>query len=241
MDPLVLVGAVAAVFAAAAAAQAITGFGCALVAAPLLVMLIGPPRAIAVTVAVSGAIAALGWWRERAHVVVPSALRLSVAGVVGMPIGLVVLTLVDERTLTILIAVVLLALVVALAARVTLPRGGSVEIGAGLVAGGLLTSTSMNGPPLVLALQGSDLSPVRFRATLQAVFTNQDAIALMALVALGHADLTSGIYVAVGLVAVPLGWRLGDRVFGLLSPAAFRGTVLAGLAVTALVALVGTM
>lgn len=37
------------------------------------------------------------------------------------------------------------------------------------------------GPPLVLALQGSDLPPVRFRATLQAVFTNQDAFALVAL------------------------------------------------------------
>ena len=46
---------------------------------------------------------------------------------------------------------------------------------------------------------------------------------------------------AAGLLGMPLGWQLGDAVFQRLSPERFRVLVLAGLAATGTVALVGAL
>ncbi|MEV0846076.1 sulfite exporter TauE/SafE family protein [Streptomyces sp. NPDC049954] len=241
MELVVLMGAVACVFTLGAAAQAVTGFGCALVTVPLLAPLIGSPRAVIVTVAVSCAISALGWWRERDHVVGAKARRLSIAGIAGMPLGIIALTYGGPRSLTFLIAAVALLVVFALTGRVRLPTGPRAEIGAGIIAGALETSVGMNGPPIVLTLQGSGLTPKALRSTLQAVFCTQGAVALTALTALGHADAACLPLVLAGLVGMPLGWRLGDIAFSRLSAGMSRRAVTVGLAFSAAASLLGVL
>ena len=108
-----------------------------------------------------------------------------------------------------------------------------------MASGALLTSTGMNGPPLVLVLR--DEAPHRFRATLQATFCLQDAVAVVAFVALGQVGAPVLVAAAAGVLGMPLGWRLGDAVFRRLSPERFRVLVLAGLAATGTVALVGAL
>lgn len=225
------------VFTLAAAAQAVTGFGLALVAVPLMAVLLDPVAAVVATTVVSLVLTAFAACRERGHVERAVATRLAGAAVVGMPLGLLVLTRLDERSLKTVIAVGLLVLVGLLLVNVRLPAGAAMQYGAGLVSGMSLTSTGMNGPPVVLALQARDLPPRRFRGTLQAVFCAQDLVAVGAFVALGYLDPVTAVAAAAGAAGVPAGWWAGDRLFGRLPPERFRALVLSMLALTALLAL----
>lgn len=228
----------AGVFLFAGVAQAVTGFGLALAAVPILSLFLETGSAVVGTVAGGAVMMGFVCWRERHHVEVVVARRLSTAAVAGMPIGFVAIALLSESMLTLVICVVVLGLVVALARDMRLPSGTSTQWIAGVTSGALLTSTSMNGPPLVLALHGARMAPRRFRATLQAVFCIQGVIGTAGFIVLGHVDtLAAAVWVGACCGIWP-GWQLGDRLFGLMSPVVFRRVILAGLALTAVVAFV---
>ncbi len=227
-----------AVFCLASAAQAVTGFGSALVAVPLLTLAFGPVVAVLASTIVGLVLTAHASVQERAHVDRGVATRLVLTGLLGLPLGYLVLTLVPARSLKLVIAAVLGVLVVVLASRLRLPSGlGSQRI-AGVASGVLLTSTGMNGPPLVVLLQAMGQAPRRFRATLQVTFFAQDLAAVVLFVATGLLSPAAWGLAAVGVLGVPLGWWLGDRLFGVLSAAQFRRVVLGGLAVLAVTSLV---
>lgn len=234
-DPLLLGAVAACVFVVAALAQAVTGFGSALVAVPLLVLVADPVTAVVAATLVSLVLTAGAGWRERAHVEVPVARTLTLTGLVGMPVGLLLLALADAALLSAWIAGVLLVAVLLVARGVRVgPRTVPV---AGLASGVLLTSTGMNGPPLVMALL--DREPQAYRATLQAVFAAQDLAAVAAFVVLGHLGSQAVVLAAGGVVGLPLGWWLGDLVFARVPAARLRPLVLGGLLVTAASMLVG--
>lgn len=234
-----LVAAVAAVlvFTVAAAAQAVTGFGMALVAVPLMSVVIDPVAAVVSTTMVSLVLTGWASVRERSSVERPVAARLVVAALLGMPVGLVLLAKLDEHLLKALIAGVLLLVVALLLAKVRLPAGAVSQWASGLLSGAMLTSTGMNGPPVVLSVQALGLPPRRFRSTLQAVFCVQDLVAVVGFVVLGYLTPVIAASALAGLLAVPAGWWIGDRVFAGLQPERFRVVVLGMLALTAVVGL----
>lgn len=236
MDELLaLAGISFAVFVLAALAQAVSGFGSALVAVPLLTLVVDPATALVSATVVSLLLVAGSSWRERDHVEAKVARRLTLAGLLGMPLGLVALRTLDDRSLSTLIALTLLTMVALLALGVRLPSGPRTQLGAGVTSGALLTSTGMNGPPLVLVLHAFE--PRRFRATLQAVFLGQDVVAVVAFAVLGLLSTQTLACVVGGALGLPLGWLVGDRIFHLLAPERFRAVVLAGLVLTGLSAL----
>jgi uncharacterized protein len=235
---LVIAGAVAVlVFALAAAAQAVTGFGMALVAVPLMSVVIDPVAAVVSTTLVSLVLTGWASVRERSSVERPVTVRLVVAALLGMPAGLVLLAELDEHLLKALIAGVLLLMVALLLAKVRLPAGAVAQWGSGVLSGAMLTSTGMNGPPVVLTLQALGLPPRRFRGTLQAVFCVQDLVAVVGFAVLGYLTPVIAVAALAGALAVPVGWWFGDRVFARLEPERFRAIVLSMLALTALVGL----
>ncbi len=235
---LVAVGAVALlVFTVAAAAQAVTGFGLALVAVPLMAVFLDPVAAVVATTMVGLVLTGLASYWEREHVERPVAARLTGAALFGMPLGLLLLSRLDERSLKMVIAVGLLLLVALLLVKVHLPAGIATEYGGGVVSGMLLTSTGMNGPPVVLTLQALGLPPRRFRGTLQVVFFAQDLVAVGAFLTLGHVDRVIAAVVVAGALGVPVGWWAGDRLFSWLPSERFRTVVLSTLVLTALVSL----
>jgi uncharacterized protein len=234
---LSLIGAAAAIFVAAALAQAVTGFGSALVAVPLLTLVTDPVTAVVVATGVSLVLSSGAAWRERAHVDVRPARTLTVAGVLGMPAGLLVLALLDEALLTACIAVTMLVLVVLVACGLRIPERALPV--AGLASGALLTSTGMNGPPLVMALV--EREPVRYRATLQAAFAGQDLVAVAAFVVLGLVHREALLLTVAGTLGLPIGWRVGDVVFRRIPADRLRHVVVGGLVLTGLSMLVTTM
>lgn len=216
------------IFLLAAVAQSVTGFGSALVAVPLLGTLTTPSVAVVSATVVSLVLTAGAAVKERQHVDRRLARTLLVSGALGVPIGLLLLRVLEEDVLGALVAaVVLLAVPVLVLAPRLQPR----PVPAGVVSGALLSSTGMNGPPLVLSLH--HLEPRPYRATLQAVFCGQDAVAVVGFAVVGVLTPEVAMISAAGLVGLPLGWVVGDLVFQRVSRERLRAVVLATLVLTA--------
>lgn len=232
-----VVTAVCVVVLVAGAVQSVTGFGFALVAVPLLTFLIGPAEAVVLAITVGLALAVGVAVRERGHVVRGDLVVLTGASFAGIPLGLLVLTRFDPRPLTVLVAVVLLVSTAAIWRGWALPTGPVARVVSGFTSGVLLTSTSFNGPPLVLFLQARDLPPRAVRATLSVCFLLQALVAVGLLLLAGAAGGTTLALSALALPALAAGWLLGDRAFARFEPATFRRGVLVMLGLTGVVAL----
>lgn len=238
-DGVVVISLVAVVvFTIASAAQAVTGFGSALIAVPLLALVVDPVAAVVSMTVLSLGLTSLGAVRERAHIDRRAVVFFGLTGLIGMPLGLLALRVLSASHLTLLMALVLAVLIVLLAARVRIPSGRGAQWLTGISSGALLTSTGMNGPPLVVTLQAMGMPPRPFRATLQGVFIVQDVLGVVGFVLVGSVDRTALWLAATGVVGIPVGWWLGDHAFRRMSAETFRRVVLIGLAVTAVVAAV---
>jgi uncharacterized membrane protein YfcA len=220
---------------AASVIQAVTGFGFALVAMPLLQLVVEPHAAV-----VGGGLASLLMslgigWRERTHVRWSSALPLMAATGVGMPVGLLVLTTLDATALTVLTAVMALGCTILVWRGLRLPPGRASVYGAGLVSGVLTTATGTNGPPLVAAFQAMRYEPREFRATLAGVFSFTSVFGVVGFLVAGQVNRPSILVGTIGLPAVLLGWWAGNRLFTRIDAPRFRRVVLGALIVSCLV------
>lgn len=181
----------------------------------------------------SAVISAYAMARHRDEVPWRPMLTVSLAALTGMPIGLLVLTGFSEKSLTLLIGLVLLVLIAVLARGLRLPRRRPVEAGVGFVSGGLLTSTGVNGPPIVAAFQAMGMPPSAFRATLLASLCVQDVVAVGGFAVIGQFSPVVLTVVGAGLPGLALGWLVGDRIFAQFRPGQLRWAVLAMLGVNA--------
>jgi uncharacterized membrane protein YfcA len=226
--------------------QSATGFGFALVAAPILFALLGPQQAVTAGVLLGLGLNVLTLATERRR---PAVLRRD-AGLLlawslpGLALGALALRELSEQLLSVLVALAVLA---ALALRVrsrSRPPGRAVRRGwqapaAGVTSGALSTSTSLSGPPLVFYLLARGAAPGAMRDTLAAIFVVQALLGYPALLLSGTFDLPAGIWalLAGGLA----GHVLGRRAFAWLHGERHERAVLALLGLTALVALVGSV
>ncbi len=205
------------IIALAAFVQSTTGFGFALIAVPLLATVTDPQRAVVSVTAVSLLLSAWVGWRHRAALDREAVIGYTWTGLLGMPVGLLVLLVVPSSALKILVGVVVLLAVAGMLLRYRV-SGRGWQIAAGLLGGALLTSTGMNGPPIVIGLDARALPPARFRATLQAIFALQGVVAVGLFAVSGLVDREVGPLVIADAVALPIGWRLGALLFHRLSP-----------------------
>jgi uncharacterized membrane protein YfcA len=221
--------------------QSATGFGFALVSAPILFALLGPREAVTAGVIVGVLLngLTLATERRRPQVLVRDAVALVAWSLPGIVLGVLALRSVPERALSVLVA---LAVFAGLALRVRdrrahappRPRPWHVPA-AGFSAGALSTSTSLSGPPLVFCLLARAARPEQLRDTLAAIFVVESVLALPALLATGTFDMPPAI--GALLLAGLAGQLLGRRAFGWLRGERYEAAVLAALALTALVAL----
>lgn len=222
------------VFVLAGVAQAVTGFGSALVAVPLLALAVDPTTAVVAATVVGTGLAGYAVVAEREHVERAVTWQLLLAGAVGMPLGLWLLTSLGDRALTALMAGSVLLALALVVSGVQLRGGRPVTWATGFTSGVLLTSTGMNGPPLVLGLHLLGLEPRRFRGTLQAVFCGHDLMAVLGFVVVGTLHPPAAWLALGGLLGSVLGWKIGDQLFHRLSPALFRKVLVVGLLASAL-------
>ena len=229
------------VVALAAAAQAVSGFGFALIGTPLVAVLVGPKEAVVGLAMVGLVLVAQLSLRGRGHVDRPTVVVVTAAAIVGMPLGLLVLTRADDRALTVAIAIAVIAFSLLLWRGARLPAGRGTDVAAGFTAGILSTSTGTSGPPVVIALSAKQLEPAVFRATISAVFLIQGTASLV-FFALGDQITRDAVSVALaGLPGVIVGSIVGERGFRRLDAPTFRRVVLAMLFVSGVIALFGAL
>lgn len=209
--------------------QGAIGFGFALVAVPALALV--DPDAVPVTVMLMAVpmtiVMAL---RERHHIDGPGFASIMVGRVLGIAGGVVLLSVVPERSLSVLVgAMVLLGVALSVSGLDLEPRRW-LNVGAGIVSGVMGTTSAIGGPALAVVYQrrpGPEL-----RSTLALSYLAGLGLAIAALAAVGrvHAwHLVLALELVPGLL---LGLWLSFRLAALLDRGWLRPSVLsfAGIA-----------
>ncbi|NPV69906.1 MAG: sulfite exporter TauE/SafE family protein [Firmicutes bacterium] len=226
--------------------QAITGFGFALIAVPLLLMILPPRVAVCTNMAVSLCSLLVLSWRTREHANRTILKWLVVGSLAGIPAGTYIITRCDVaiiKTLasvtTLVIGCVFLARALparrnqVLSSREPVPLGSRWYLLAGGISGLLTTSVSMPGPPVILCLSHAGAPKQEFRATSSIYFAVVYTISILVL-ALSGVMTVQVLAFAASLVPVAiLGNIAGDRVFSRVSQPVFEKVVPVVLVLTA--------
>jgi uncharacterized membrane protein YfcA len=234
--------AVSAVLVLSGALHAATGFGFALLSAPILAALLGPQEAISVIVltgiVVDGLI--LGAERRRPEPAWPEAVGLTLWAVPGLVAGAYLLSSLPRAGLQLLVAAAVLGGVTmrVVGGRRAAGSGSPssryrwTRAAAGLSSGLLSTATTLGGPPVVLYLMGRGLTPQRMRDTLVVLSLLRTPPSMIALVLAGALRWRPEIPLL--WLAVLVGYAGGKWVFTRMDAARYERGVL-GLLVAAAV------
>ncbi|MEA2701334.1 MAG: uncharacterized protein QOE22_43 [Candidatus Parcubacteria bacterium] len=217
-----------AIIALAAILQGITGFGFALIAAPLALLFVDKSAAVVALTFVSIALNALLLWRVRGAIDLRQFRTLFIASLFGLPIGLAILKTIDLHTLRVLVGgvSVLFAFLLYRKVRLAVRSGHAVTL-AGFLSGVLHTSMSMSGPPVALLLAGRDTEKNAARRTFAAFFLAMSLFSVLLFAAtrtLNQDNLTLGLW---GIPAALFGGYIGVRFAHKVSQRQFTALVLA--------------
>lgn len=227
----------------AALAQSMSGFGFALVLAPLFSLVWDPHQVVVVSTILNGALSLCITFRNRDHVSVNRVGLLLAGALVGIPMGLAALASLDPNPLRVLIGVVVFVLgaLVYFGLTPALKRERLWLLVSGVLSGLLHSSTSMGGPPVVLCLMSQGHEKELMRGTLLGFFGPLSVLTVAGFwlggLVRGEALLVSVAMVPALLAGIWLGAEAFKRAPGtlyraivaLLIAAAGVSSVLAGL------------
>ncbi|MDH4197179.1 MAG: sulfite exporter TauE/SafE family protein [Candidatus Aminicenantes bacterium] len=233
MTPLELALLAVAVIVVSAFVRSALGFGDAVLAMPLLAAFLDLRTATPLVAFIGPTISILILARDWRKSDFKASLRLVAASLVGIPVGIVLLTRLPEGPLRIALGLFILFYGVYGLWRPDLrirkePRG--LVWGVGFLAGTLGGAFNTNGPPVVVYGLARGWTPATFRATLQGYFL---PTGLFILAGHGVAGLWTAEVLRVYLYSLPgllLGVFLGGRVNRVLAPERFNRLVFIALA-----------
>jgi uncharacterized membrane protein YfcA len=224
--------AVSAILFLATFVRSTLGFGEALIAVPLLALLmpvkVAAPIAALVSITVAAVVVAQDWRRVQ----IRSAVWLIGATVFGIPAGLLLLTRVPESIVKGLLAIVIILFSLhALRHRTQRLESERFAWMFGLAAGVLGGAYGMNGPPLAIYGSMRGWTPGEFRATLQGYFLPASAVGMAGYWMLGLWTPQVSRSYLVSLPAVVIAIVLGRLVNQRMSSGKFLLVVHIGLVV----------
>jgi uncharacterized membrane protein YfcA len=229
---------------AGAALQSATGFGFALVSAPLLFAAVEPEQAVALLLVLGLVVNLLTLATEgrRPQPLVGDTVRMLAWALPGVVVGVIALRSLDSTALQVGVTVGVFA---TLAARHVATRRGSdapsdtppwwAAPAAGFSSGALTTSTNTAGPPIVLYLLVRDATPAQTRDTLTASFLGLTALGAAALAAGGSSAAAPKATALAALVPLAIAGHLAGRpIFARLEQERYEPVLTAVLVATAL-------
>ena len=232
--------AVAASALAGGVVRGFTGFGSALVMAPILSLAVGPRTAVPAivivltiaTVQLLPAAAREGGLRR----VVP----MGLAGCVGVPLGVIVLVTADQDLMRRFIAAVVVIFSLAMLSgwRYSRTPGAYVAMGVGGIGGVLSGAASVGGPPVIAFLLAGPDRAAATRAAMIVYFLFTQSVAVLLYWA---EDIITQRVLWLCVLMLPAqmaGVWLGARLFPLASETMFRRIALGFLLAVGLVTLV---
>ena len=173
----------------AAVLQAASGFGFAIVAAPLFLLLVEPVRAIQLVIIVTAAFSIVVLPRLWRAIAPRLLLRLTGGSLLGLPLGLLAFRHSDPRLVRVAAGITVLAFAVVIAAMrrgarrgkpTTLVMTPGRDLAAGAVSGAATALVGMSGPPVLIYLMLAGAPPGTVRATLLAFFALSYTVTLAA-------------------------------------------------------------
>jgi len=208
----------------AAFLQGASGFGFAVLAAPLFLLFVAPAEAIQLVIIMATALSLVVLPGLARAIVWPLLLRLVVGGLAGVPLGLVAFAHANPTEVRAVVGTTILALAGLLAAmrrrrgRSALTTRPSRDLAAGTASGVMAALLGMAGPPIVAYLLLAGTPPRTARATLLSFFALIYAATLATHVAgigiPGATWLTAGALLPLALAGGLAGRRFGDRLGG---------------------------
>lgn len=231
-------GALACLAAAATAGalvQAMTGFGFAILAAPVFLAVLNSKAAIPLLVALH--IVQSAWLTPSLwpHVSQWHLKRLAIGAVAGCPIGLLLLARLDVKELKLTLGVLILVAVAlfvlrgrAAATEAAAPRSqhGPRAVLTGFASGLLTSILVMPGPPLMVYLAGERWRRMDARALSLTFFAGCYVLVLVLALAAGNLTRDDGLAVAALAPFVLAGTLAGNRLGSKISEQHFRQALL---------------
>lgn len=221
---------------ACAVLRGITGFGFAIAAVPVISLFMSPEITVAYITLLQALIGlydvpTIG---KEAHW--PSVTWFSVSSLLGIPLGVYLLTMLDGNIVRILIAGVVLIAILGLVSKKGLPLKANAKsaIPCGISGGLFAGLASMPGPPAVLYFLGSGIPPAQARASMIIFFFFTSVIALPFLYQAGLIDLAMLGYSVIGLPVFILGGKVGAMIFARTSDIGYKKISIVLLIITAL-------
>ena len=227
----------------AAIAQSMSGFGFALVLAPLFSLVWDPHQVVIVSTVLNGALSLSITFRNRNHVSM-NRVGLQVAGALaGIPLGLLVLAGLNPNPLRVLIGVTVFILGGLVYFNLTPPlkRERTWLLISGVASGLLHSSTSMGGPPVVLCLMSQGHEKELMRGPLLGFF---GPLSLLTLVGFWLSGLVrmEALLVSVAMVpALSIGIWLGAEAFKRAPGELYRAIVALLIAVAGILSIFAGM
>ena len=225
----------------ASTAQAVSGFGFALLAVPLMSAVVSPQDAVIVATLL-GAVSAVSQSVRDAHATeMIMARRLVTSAFIGMPFGLVLFSFASEDVLRLSLGWVVIVATVLIARDFRLEGGRSAEYAMGLLSGALSTSLSTNGPPLVFLLQARGLQPQAFRSTINTVFAFSGVASVLVFLVTGNISVDNAIAAMWSLPVMFIAILIGYRFRPLFPPHRFKWLVIVLLLLSGISSLYGAL
>ena len=220
--------------------RAISGFGFALVATPLLLFVFDPKSVVVIIIILGMLTGLLLLFRTRHYIDRRRALIMCGSGILGIPIGAYLLSSLNPSIIKLIIAILIIPLsIILLLGHSHQFKRDSLGCGISGFLGGLLgASTSFSGPPVVLFLLNQGLVKERFVGTLTAYFVFMGIASVVAFSSLGMVTIDILLKVAMLLPTTILGFYIGIKVLPRINATLFRRIAASIVSVAALAIIV---
>jgi len=204
--------------------RAISGFGFALVATPLLLFVFDSKSVVVITIIIGFPVGLLLLFHTRKHIDVKRALLMCSGSIFGVPLGAYLLSSLDSSIIKLIIAILIVpfSIVLLLGHSYRFKRDSLGCSISGFFSGLLGSSTSLSGPPVVLFLLNQGLVKERFIGTVTAYFVFMGIASIGAFSYLGMVTIDLLIKVAMLLPTAILGLYIGTRVLPKVNATLFR-------------------
>jgi len=221
---------------ACAVLRGITGFGFAIAAVPVISLFMTPETSVAYITLLQALIGLYDVPTSSKEAHWPSVSWFSLSSLAGIPVGVYLLTKLDENIVRIVIAGVVILAVIGLVNKRGLPIQANVKsaISCGTFGGLFAGLASMPGPPAVLYFLGSGIAPAQARASMIIFFFFTSLIAIPFLYSAGLIDKNLALYAVLGLPIFIAGGKIGEEIFKRTSDIGYKKLSIALLVVTAL-------
>jgi uncharacterized membrane protein YfcA len=220
---------------AASVLRGFTGFGFGLAAVPLLSLALPPAEVVPLVVTLQVVVGVAGL-RAASAVCDWRAVRLLLPGlIIGVPIGLLILTMLPPNPVRLTIGAIIAFSVWLIYRGIRLPPNPSrlVSLGVGAVSGIISGLASMGGPPIVVYLLALGHTTARMRATAIVYFMLAGCVSFTPMAARGMITRDILIWAAASLPVLFGGSRLGTWAFALARPRHHRVVALVTLSALA--------